>query len=88
MNEKTEASWLTRLFVGVGVVGLFGILACAMIAPVFGPWIEQRKCREYAIYPDWERRVNGDMAVIYLGLWLIAIVSWVGFLAIAIILNA
>ena len=88
MNEKNKVSWIAQLFIGISVVGLLGILACAMIAPAFGPWIEKRKCREYAIYPDWERRVAGDMAIIYVGLWLLAIVSWVGFLAVAIILNA
>ena len=88
MNEQNEVSWLTRLFIGVGVVGLLGILVCAMIAPVFGPGIERRKCQEYAIYPDWERRVAGDMAVIYVFLWIVSIVSWVSFLAVTIALNA
>lgn len=88
MNERNEPCWLARLFIGVGIVGLLGILVCAMFAPVFGPWIERRKCREYAIYPDWERQVMGDMAIIYVFLWLIAIASWIGFLAVAIVLNA
>ena len=88
MNELNEGNWFSRLLIGVGVVGLLGILACAMIAPVFGPGIERRKCCEYAIYRDWERRVACDMAIVYVCLWLIAIVSWIGFLAIAIILNA
>jgi hypothetical protein len=87
MNEINEPSWLARLFIGVGVVGLLGILVCAMVAPAFGPGIERRKCCEYAIYRDWERRVAGDMIVIYILLWVIAAVSWVGFLSIAIILG-
>lgn len=88
MNETTESHWFTRLFVGVGVVGLLAILVCAMVAPAFGPGIERRKCREYAIYRDWERRVAFDMAVIYIFLWLVAIISWIGFLAVAVALNA
>ena len=76
MNETNEPSWIARLFIGVGVVGFLGILVCAMVAPAFGPVIERRKCREYAIYRDWERRAAADMAPIYVFLWLIAIVSW------------
>jgi hypothetical protein len=87
MNETNEPSWFARLFIGVGIVGLLVILVCAMMAPMFGPGIERRKCCEYAIYRDWERRVACDMMVIYLFLWIIAAVSWIGFLAVAIILG-
>lgn len=87
MNETNEVSWITRLIVGMGVIGFLAILVCAMIAPLFGPWIERRKCCEYALYSDWERRVSDDMRVVYAFLWIIAIVSWIGFFVLYIKAN-
>jgi len=84
MNETTESHWLSRLIIGIGVVGVLAVLVGCMIAPVFGPWFRRRKIMENAIYPDCEDRTDVEMAVVYLVLWIIAIAAW----AVAIACNA
>ncbi|HQI45919.1 MAG TPA: hypothetical protein PLC59_07675 [Bacteroidales bacterium] len=87
MNETNEPGWIGRLFIGIGVIGLMGVIFFGMFAPAFGPIIERKKYQEYAIFEDCEQRVALDMIIIYAFLWIIAIISWIGFLAVAIALN-
>jgi len=83
MNETTENHWLSRLIIGIGVVGVLAVLVGCMIAPLFGPWFRQRKIMEYAIYSDCESRVDTEMVGVYVILWIIAIAAW----AIVIVCN-
>jgi len=87
MKETNEPGWISRLFINIGFLGLLGIIFLGMFAPAFGPMIERKKYQEYAIFEDCEQRVALDMIIIYAFLWIIAIISWVGVLAVAIALN-
>lgn len=79
MNEN----WVERAVIGVGIVGILAVLMFSLVAPVLGPWFRARKVREYALYPDWEQRVAADMAVIYVGLTVWAIIAWAVLIALS-----
>jgi hypothetical protein len=76
MNETNEPSWLARLIISVGIIGLLAILVGCMIAPTFAPWIRRKLAIEYVMDRDWEEKVNADMKPITVFLWLVAIMAW------------
>ena len=79
MNEH----WVERAVIGVGIVGILAVLMLSLVAPVLGPWFRARKVRAYALYPDWERRVAVDMAFVYVGLTIWALIAWVVLIALS-----
>lgn len=74
--DEDIGSLAEETVIGASVIAVLAVLMLSLIAPVLGPWIRTKTVRKYAMYPDWERRVNSDMRGVYIGLTLWAIVAW------------
>ena len=63
------------------VVCVLAVVIGAMVAPLFGWWIRNILYREYALYDDCEQRVAQTMKSVWIGLWALAVVSWIVIIA-------
>ena len=65
----------------VTVVCVLAVLVGAMVAPLFGGWIKNILYREYALYDDCEQRVAHTMKYVRIGLWALAVMTWMVIIA-------
>lgn len=73
MNEKRTIS---GTIAGAAFVCLLAVLIGCMVAPVFGGWIKHLLYVEYGDERDGEQKVNEMMPIVWVGLWIIALLAW------------
>lgn len=81
MNEERDpiTEWEHAIGRRIGAAAVVCVLLAivgAMVAPIFGFWIKSMLYRKYALFDDCEQRVKETMEPIWIGLWIIALLTW------------
>jgi membrane protein YqaA with SNARE-associated domain len=83
MGMNTERDPITEFEHAIGrridsaiLVCILAVVVGAMVAPIFGWWIKGLFYRYYALEDDCEQRVKNTMKIVWIGLWMLALISW------------
>ena len=88
MNEERDpiTEWehaIERRIGAAAVICMLAVIVGAMVAPIFDRVIKNTLYRTYVLDDNCEQLVNHKMKLIRIGLWALAIVSWIVIISIS-----